>query len=813
MLEHLQIEEAVLTAPDSGVVSLSRDWPRRSCPRLSLDGSENGFATLDPVPAVEFLRTSGYFMDDEGRLGFGLSESFVESIGSTRETLYLAGSFNGWPEAVGRPEWELKRLEIGGEVWRVCFCDPALLEGDEVRQFKFVSKDHRWLPVTPDALGSILDGTGNRNLRVNLHRSGHHRFAFRLRTPLDLSEHHEIHLHHEKGVHRHTLKPGAFFHHLRSDLPMGVSHERDSVGERTVFRLFAPRAKWVKIGLFEDFDAPEHIVWYPLEPLGDGAWETQFPGNLDGWFYWFRLDGPHNEYGHFDPERNILDPYARATVGREGPGIVLDLSRFGKSDPGFRTPQWQDLVVVEAHVRDLVAKAPILIGAEERCGYSGLSKWLDHPQCYLKRLGANAVELQPIQEFDTVNRDEYHWGYMPVGYFAPESSYAQDPLIGSQVAEFRDLVATFHRNGFSVLIDVVYNHVGEPNHLLFIDKLYYFELAPDASLMNWSGCGNDLRCSAAMTRRLITDSLRQFVQLYGVDGFRFDLAELIGRPVLEEIERSLKAVKPDVILIAEPWSFRGHIAGELRDTGYASWNDGFRNFLRDYLRGGGQAETAAYYLKGSPWHFAKWPAQTVNYVESHDDRTWIDLITENHDGNGTCPTLVDIQRTHLMVAFLMASLGIPMLHAGQDFLVSKQGEHNTYQNGAINALDFRRIFRFPGTHRYFSEWIRLRLSPLGRLIRLYSAPDDGYFSIHQAGQGSGLAMVYNADGSLGTQNLLFAINPEGVDVRIPLGFWGNRAWLQVADQERCRLDGIDIPFPLDEGVYLPPRGCGLWVLD
>src|SRR5690606_15958679 len=200
----------------------------------------------------------------------------------------------------------------------------------------------------------------------------------------------------------------------------------------------------------------------------------------------------------------------------------------------------------------------------------------------------------------------------------------RDATRASQVRELQEMVEAFHRNGIAVILDVVYNHVGEPNHLFRIDKLYYFETNGDGSLTNWSGCGNDLRPGAAMSRRLVIDSLVHLVTMYGVDGFRFDLAELLGVELLREIEVALKRVRPDIILIAEPWSFRGHIAGALRDTGYTSWNDGYRNFLRDYVRGSGARDAAAYFLRGSPWHFARWPAQTVNYTESHDDRTWID---------------------------------------------------------------------------------------------------------------------------------------------------------------------------------------------
>ena len=194
---------------------------------------------------------------------------------------------------------------------------------------------------------------------------------------------------------------------------------------------------------------------------------------------------------------------------------------------------------------------------------------------------------------------------------------------------------------------------------MLVDRVYYFEQDAEGNLANWSGCGNDLRTSSAMARRLIIDSCLHMIEAYGVDGFRFDLAELVGADVLKDVERALKRAKPDVILIAEPWSFRGHIAGVLRDTGWSSWNDGYRNFVRDYVRGNAPATRMEYYLKGSPWYFAKWPAQTVNYTESHDDRTWLDAITENPNFDGYVPTLNDQKRTHLMAALLFMSIGIP----------------------------------------------------------------------------------------------------------------------------------------------------------
>ena len=248
-----------------------------------------------------------------------------------------------------------------------------------------------------------------------------------------------------------------------------------------------------------------------------------------------------------------------------------------------------------------------------------------------------------------------------------------------------------------------------------------------------------------MARRLIIDSCLHYIEAYGVDGFRFDLAELLGVEVLREIEAALKRVKPDVILIAEPWSFRGHIAGALRDTGWASWNDGYRNFVRDYVRGNGEPERMEYFLRGSPWYFAKWPAQTVNYTESHDDRTWIDMITENPNHDGFVPTANDRRRTHLMAAMLFMSLGIPMIAAGQDFLRSKHGVNNTYLRGDLNALDYRRLYRYLGTHAYFADWIAFRRGESGRLLRQWARPSEGFFQFVHAKGSPALAVVYNAD--------------------------------------------------------------------
>jgi pullulanase/glycogen debranching enzyme len=269
-----------------------------------------------------------------------------------------------------------------------------------------------------------------------------------------------------------------------------------------------------------------------------------------------------------------------------------------------------------------------------------------------------------------------------------------------------------------------------------------------------------------------------------------------------------------VVLIAEPWSFRGHIARELQTTGFASWNDGYRSFLQEYVRGGGTCEQYEHYVTGSPGSFASWPAQTVNYTESHDDKTWIDTITENADGNGQQPTLNDCRRTHLMCAILMTSIGVPMLAAGQDFMRSKKGARNTFQRGDLNALDYRRMYRFPGTHAYFADWIAFRRSGRGRLFRQFSRPGEGFFRFSFAANSTAVVTIYNADRSQGSLRLLFAVNPTLQDVEIPLADTARAGWRQLADHDRFFRAGDHEPArSVEETVFVPALGCGLWMVE
>lgn len=823
MAEPHRIVRAWLESPSSGIIELDRDWSGKTSPRFTLGVHCPTPRALAPAPGLPAGRAYGYFFDnDHGAITFVLPLEHGCDIDPAHDTVYLAGDFNGWQAAIGRHEWQLHPAELEGERVLLWSEDAASFPGWGQR-FKFVTGEHQWQVPPVDAPNAVRDDLGNINRLIDPTRTGWHLWRFTIRESLDLAEPWSVGWADGAGD-TVPLVPGNFFYELKTDLELGALVRSD----QTVFRLFAPRARGVQLFISNQpgftaaalAGAQHFSLARRADADGDaGVWEIALNHNLHGWFYWYVIDGMQGPGPNaFDASMRVLDPYALAAIGREGPGIVLDRAWIGRGDRKFKTPAWHDLVMAEAHVRDLAANAPVKANAVERRGFTGLRKWVESADFYLHHLGVNCVELQPLHEFDNITPEEYHWGYMTNNFFAPESSYALEPEKASGVRELQELVAAFHRRGMAVVLDVVYNHVGVPAHLMFVDKLYYFELDAHGELANWSGCGNDLRARSAMARRLIIDSCLHYMEAYGIDGFRFDLAELLGVEVLREIETALKKAKPDVILIAEPWSFRGHIAGALRDTGWASWNDGYRNFVRDYVCGNGESGRMEYYLRGSPWYFAKWPAQTINYTESHDDRTWIDLITENPDYNGFVPTANDRRRTHLMAAILFMSLGIPMIAAGQDFLRSKHGVNNTYLRGDLNALDYRRLYRYLGTHAYFADWIAFRRGELGRLLRQGTLPTEGFFKFVHAPGSTALAVLYNADFSQGPSRLLFAVNPTSSELTIPIGEdiagAAPGGWDMLADQDRFYFsDAHGAKKPVEGQLWVPALSCGLWVSE
>lgn len=801
-----RIAHGSLTSLTTGVVELALDWEGPGLPWLSLQ-SEGEIVSVRKLPAWEFGLESGYFVQGE-EIVFLLDPDHYPWLRSNGLRVFLAGDFNGWSPWEEGAFWELRGATFEGrDMFAVNFSDKErFLRGG--LEFKFITWDREWLTPPEEAANLNKNELWNANLVIEPERTGHHRFCFETSEPVDLSR--EVFLGWDPKApcdasRAFLLAPGEFFCELDSDQELGAILGED----RTTFRVFAPRVRRAEVQYFQSLGSGSAVQHLELSRNSDGTFEGTVEQNLEHWFYWFFFEGSNNEM----PWSPVVDPYALALVEREGPGIILDRKKMERPrGKPFEIPKRHDLVVAEIHVRDAVAKSPLELTGRERLGFSGMLKWLRGGENYLKDLGVNAVELQPVQEFDNETLEEYHWGYMPVNFFAPASAYGSDPVAGSQVREFQELVAGFHEEGMAVLLDVVYNHVGLPNHLMRIDQRYYFDLDADGRLTNWSGCGNDLRTDARMVRRLIVDSLVHLVEVYDVDGFRFDLAELLGMETLLEIEKRLREVKPGIILIAEPWSFRGHIVKQLRETDYSSWNDAFRDFMPRFVRGVGTHDAIEFFLTGSPGALASWPAQMVNYTESHDDRTWIDRITENRENNGYFPTENDRRRTHIMAAFLFSAQGIPMMAAGQDFLRSKHGVTNTYLRGDLNGLEYERLEHYRESHEYFAAWIRFRRSELGRLLRLAEHPERGYFAFFYTDRANAFAVIFNADGSQGPDRLMLAINPHEAEKTVKLDERAEGTWLQLADEHRLSATGIpEAGFLTKTELVLQPLSCGFWM--
>ncbi|MDT8435780.1 MAG: glycogen debranching protein GlgX [Gemmatimonadota bacterium] len=521
------------------------------------------------------------------------------------------------------------------------------------------------------------------------------------------------------------------------------------------FAIFSEHAERVELCLFDASSPGREAARIELRERTNNVWHVYLPDVRPGQLYGYRVHGPWDpERGHrFNPAKLLLDPYARAIDGTVGIDDTLfgyereseraDLSRDDRDsapdvpkcvvvDPAFhwlgdappRTP-WNRTVIYEAHVKGLTARHPS-VPPGLRGTYLGLASEpvIDH----LQRLGVTAVELMPVHH----HLDEPHlrerglvnyWGYNTIGFFAPDVRYASDGP-GSQVFEFKMMVKALHAAGIEVILDVVYNHTGEGNHLgptiLFrgIDNLSYYHLDPDDPryYVDFTGTGNTLNMRNARAMQLMMDSLRYWVQDMHVDGFRFDLAPALARELFEvnRLAWFFDIVQQDPVLsrvklIAEPWDVGpgGYQVGNF-PSGWAEWNGRYRDTVRRFWRGdSGQVAELGFRLSGSSDLYGpqgRSPYASVNFVTSHDGFTLNDLVSyehkhneanreENRDGTDanwsrnwgaegpTREVRVRRRRGRMkrnFLATLAFSQGVPMLSHGDEIGRTQAGNNNAY---------------------------------------------------------------------------------------------------------------------------------------
>lgn len=741
----------------TGVLIFDEDVKISSLSKMSVQGQST---KLSHCPKKIFGQNSGYFIE-KNTVVFYLDKKTVPSEIVTESTLvFVVGDFNQWQKNIA---YELKWNGHNG-AWMLKI--PLKKLPQCTLCFKFVTALNQWIEPGKACKNISLDSQGNKNLRLDFKLTGDHWVLFEVEHALNLSE--PVTVQQDGPIKSVDLLPLLSSYY--SDKRLGVYVKN----HKTYFACFAPLAKKVEVKVI----ASKCELCIPLIQGCNGIWFCESEEDFSNCRYWFSVWNPELQ--------ELVDPYAVALDSPKGPGVVLNLK---PCKDHFITPEKKDLVILEVHVRDLLADK----GPQNESIFSRLTHFFEHYN-YVASLGVNCVEFLPLTEFDTDSKNGYHWGYMPAHYFALSSTYGRPE-------EFQKCVKVMHEQGIAVILDVVYNHAGGMNDLIKWGKDYYFEHDSNGILTNVSGCGNDLRAELPMVRKLILDSLIHLLDTYHVDGFRFDLAEILGVDTLNYLSSELKKQKSDIILIAEPWSFRGHIAYQLKGSDYSYWNDGYREFLLKYVQGQGNVEGFKYFLEGSTAFLCKKSCESVNYTESHDDCCWRDRLT------GDLETIK--RKTHCMFATLFISLGIPMISEGQDFLRTKKGARNTYNRGDLNLLNYEDLENNQETHTYVKNLIALRSSKHGSILKI-ERPTKTYFKYFYVQNSSAMGVLFNADNSLGNTQILFVINPHEEVVRFSLddliveNFWLIADTKSFTEKKSCKLTSK---------LTLPSNSCAIFMAE
>ena len=561
------------------------------------------------------------------------------------------------------------------------------------------------------------------------------------------------------------VRPGIYDLNGATPLQNGVNFTIHTCGGTSCELLLFHRAQ----------EEPFAVLPFPeAYKIGDVYSMIVYGLNIDEFEYAYRVDGPYcPEKGLlFDKNKILLDPYAKAVAGQRTWGIRWDHTyharvvkdRFDWGDMPQSKKELCDLIIYELHVRDFTHHPSS--GVQHRGTFSGLMEKIP----YLKELGINAVELMPIFEFDeTMNSRTVDgkqllecWGYNTVGFFAPNSSYAAANEHNLEGTELKTLIKALHDNGIEVILDVVFNHTAEGNEkgntfsFKGFDNNIYYMLTPDGNYYNFSGCGNTLNCNHPVVQQLILECLRYWTINYRVDGFRFDLASILGRnedgspmnnpPLLRTLADD--SLLSNVKLIAEAWDAGGlYQVGSFPASGrWAEWNGRYRDSLRSYLKGDSwNAWDAAWSISGSGDLYGGYYDNThsnyagynscVNFLTCHDGFTLYDLYAYNdkhNEANGwnntdgandnrswNCgaegetddPEVLSLRRRMIRnaCAVLMCSRGTPMFLAGDEFGNTKFGNNNSYcQDNITSWLDWRMLEKNKDLFEFFKFMIAFR---------------------------------------------------------------------------------------------------------
>lgn len=581
------------------------------------------------------------------------------------------------------------------------------------------------------------------------------------------------------------IRPGFFRMYGACVASNGVSFTINSHGAtRCTLLLFKPQA-------------PKPYARIPFPDsyrIGDTYSMLVYDIKPDEFEYAFSFDGPYEPAKGllFNEENVLLDPYSRAVTGQRKWGVKPEggkdfeyrarvvKSSFDWGNIKQLEQPFEDLVIYEIHVRGYTKDKSSGVSAPGT--FAGLKDKIP----YLKDLGINAVELMPIFEFDEMESARVvdgvqlynYWGYNTVSFFAPNTSYAFNEEHNHEGDELKSLIKALKENGIEVILDVVFNHTAEGNEMgpcfsfKGIDNNVYYMLTPDAHYYNFSGCGNVMNCNHPVVRNFIIDCLRHWAIEYRVDGFRFDLASILGRdqngapmanpPILESL--AFDSVLGKMKLIAEAWD-----AGGLYQVGsfpswnrWAEWNGRYRDDMRSFLKGDdGMAGNAITRITGSRDLYSpesRGHKASVNFLTCHDGFTLYDLYSYNEkhnekngwnntdgDNNGhswNCgaegetddPNVNGLRRRLIKNAFaaLLCSRGPAMFFAGDEFCNTQFGNNNAYcQDNIISWLDWSRLEEFKEIHDFVRHMIQFRKEhPILRKMTKPSSCQFPEISVH-----------------------------------------------------------------------------------
>ena len=556
------------------------------------------------------------------------------------------------------------------------------------------------------------------------------------------------------------VRPGFFLDFGATVIPGGVN-----------FTIQSHKATSCELLLFHrEAEEPFAVLPFPDNyRIGFCYSMIVFGLDIEEFEYAYRLDGPYDEKKglRFDRTKILLDPYARAVTGQShwghknnpqhGYRARVVHSNFDWGQQRHTSIPMEDLIIYELHVRGYTKDASS--GVKHPGTFDGLKEKIP----YLKDLGVNAVELMPVFEFDEMRDarliDENllldFWGYNPVSFFAPNTSYSSSKEYNREGLELKSLIKGLHDQNMEVILDVVFNHTAEGNEFgpsfsfKGFDNQIYYMLTPDGHYYNFSGCGNTLNCNHPVVQNMILDCLRYWVIEYRVDGFRFDLASILGRnedgtplhqpPLLRSL--AFDSILGNVKLIAEAWD-----AGGLYQVGsfpswkrWAEWNGRYRDDMRRFLKGDDfLSQAAARRITGSPDLYDpvfRGRNASVNFLTCHDGFTLYDLYSYNEkhneangwgntdgaddnnswncgvEGDTTDPSVLALRRKMMMnaCAVLMCSRGTPMFLAGDEFADTRYGNNNPYcQDNLISWLDWSLLEKNRALYEFFRYMIHFR---------------------------------------------------------------------------------------------------------